>query len=141
MAGEGPRDGSGGSSVDSGTGFFTRLAPILRVTDVDAERRFYEALGLRVTYEGPEHPDFIAMGADGVEFGLELSANLDASAPPQVLTWQLVVADVDEAVHRCQGAGLRFEVTEHQPSADWRYRTVELRSPNGYRVVLEGPTE
>ncbi len=33
----------------------TKLVPILHVEDPDAERRFYEQLGLRTTYEGPEY--------------------------------------------------------------------------------------
>ena len=45
----------------------TKLTPILHVKDPDAERRFYEQLGLRTTYEGPEYPDFIAVGNDDVE--------------------------------------------------------------------------
>jgi len=40
------------------------------VNDPDEERRFCEQLGLRTTYEGPEYPDFIAVGNDLVEFGL-----------------------------------------------------------------------
>jgi catechol 2,3-dioxygenase-like lactoylglutathione lyase family enzyme len=35
---------------------FTRLAPVLNVRDIDAERAFYERLGLPVIYEGPEYP-------------------------------------------------------------------------------------
>jgi hypothetical protein len=48
----------------------TKLMPILHLPDPDAERRFYEQLGLRTTYEGPEYPGFIAVGNDAVEFGL-----------------------------------------------------------------------
>lgn len=48
----------------------TKVVPILHVEDPDAERRFYEQLGLRTTYEGPEYPGFIAVGNDAVEFGL-----------------------------------------------------------------------
>jgi hypothetical protein len=33
---------------------FTRLAPVLNVRDLAAERVFYERLGLPVIYEGPE---------------------------------------------------------------------------------------
>jgi hypothetical protein len=51
----------------------TRLVPILDVTDPDAERCFYERLGLRTTYEGPEYPGFIAVGNGYVEFGLRSS--------------------------------------------------------------------
>jgi hypothetical protein len=45
---------------------FTRLAPVLDVPDVAAERAFYERLGLPVIYEGEEYPDFIAFGTDTV---------------------------------------------------------------------------
>jgi hypothetical protein len=33
---------------------FTRLAPVLNMRDLAAERVFYERLGLPVIYEGPE---------------------------------------------------------------------------------------
>jgi hypothetical protein len=39
------------------TELITKLVPILHVAVPDAERRFYEQLGLRRTYEGPEYPD------------------------------------------------------------------------------------
>jgi hypothetical protein len=48
----------------------TKLVPILHMPDPDAERGFYEQLGLRTTYEGPEYPGFIAVGNAAVEFGL-----------------------------------------------------------------------
>lgn len=50
---------------------FTKLAPVLNVQDLPSERRFYEALGLPVIYEGPEYPDFIAFGTDAVDFGIQ----------------------------------------------------------------------
>jgi catechol 2,3-dioxygenase-like lactoylglutathione lyase family enzyme len=34
---------------------FTRLAPVLNVRDLAAERTFYERLGFPVIYEGPEY--------------------------------------------------------------------------------------
>jgi hypothetical protein len=37
---------------------FTRLAPVLNVRDLAAERAFYKKLGLPVIYEGPEYPVF-----------------------------------------------------------------------------------
>ena len=45
-----------------GSDLFTRLAPVLNVRDLAAERAFYEELGLPVIYEGPEYPDFIGFG-------------------------------------------------------------------------------
>lgn len=126
----------------------TRLVPILVVRDLDAERAFYEALGLRVTYEGPEYPDFIGLGNEAVEFGLERPKSPGGSPSPdgepareRVLTWQLGVSNVDEAVARCEAAGLAFTVEVHEPRPDWRYRTLKLRSPSGFDVVLEGPSE
>jgi catechol 2,3-dioxygenase-like lactoylglutathione lyase family enzyme len=38
---------------------FTRLAPVLNVRDLAAERAFYVSLGLPVIYQGPEYPEFI----------------------------------------------------------------------------------
>jgi catechol-2,3-dioxygenase len=51
----------------------TKLLPILHVRDPGAERSFYKQLGLRTTYQGPEYPDFVAVGNDVVEFGLSRS--------------------------------------------------------------------
>jgi hypothetical protein len=118
-----------------------RLAPILCVGDLGAERRFYEALGLRVTYEGPEYPNFIAIGNDTLEFGLELREGFRAEPATEVLSWQLVVSDVDEAARACTQAGLAFETLRHEPGEGWSYRSLELVSPNGYRATLEGPSE
>jgi catechol 2,3-dioxygenase-like lactoylglutathione lyase family enzyme len=49
---------------------FTRLAPVLNVRDLPAERAFYERLGLPVIYEGPEYPEFIGFGTESVHFGI-----------------------------------------------------------------------
>jgi catechol 2,3-dioxygenase-like lactoylglutathione lyase family enzyme len=113
----------------------TKLVPILHVQDPDAERRFYEQLGLRTTYEGPEYPGFIAVGNDAVEFGL--SRRPDASPEASGLTWQLGVSDVDAAISACERSGLRFEVTVERPREDWTYRIVKVQSPNGMDVLLE----
>jgi catechol 2,3-dioxygenase-like lactoylglutathione lyase family enzyme len=65
---------------------FTRLAPVLNVRDVAAEREFYERLGLPVIYEGDEYPDFIAFGNDTVHFGIQpASAEND---PPDKRVWE-----------------------------------------------------
>lgn len=77
---------------------FTKLAPVLNVADLLSERRFYESLGLPVTYQGPEYPDFIAFGTDSIDFGIQQAAQ-DNDAP-SVLTWQIGVADIDTAISR-----------------------------------------
>ena len=62
---------------------FVRLAPVLNVSDLAAERAFYEKLGLPVIYEGPEYPDFIAFGTGNVHFGIQRAEA--ANDPPAVL--------------------------------------------------------
>ena len=116
----------------------TKLLPILHVADPDAERRFYRALGLRTTYEGPEYPGFIAVGNDSVEFGLSSRPGADPSSSQ--LTWQLGVSDIDAAITVCEQAGLAFEVIVERPREDWNYRIVKVGSPNGMEVLLEEQT-
>ncbi len=79
---------------------FTKLAPVLNVADVAAERAFYESLGLPVIYEGDEYPGFIAFGTGALDFGIQAAAG--PNDPPSVLTWQLGVSDVDVAAELCR---------------------------------------
>lgn len=74
---------------------FTHLAPVLNVGHLAAERAFYESLGLPVTYEGGEYPDFVAFTTDSINFGIQQAPA--SNDPPSVLTWQLAVSDVDAA--------------------------------------------
>jgi catechol-2,3-dioxygenase len=113
----------------------TKLVPILHVQDPGAERRFYERLGLRTTYEGPEYPDFIAVGNDHVEFGL--SRRADAEPAVAGITWQLGVSDADAAIAACEQSSLSFEVDVESPREDWTYRVIKVKSPNGMTVLLE----
>jgi catechol 2,3-dioxygenase-like lactoylglutathione lyase family enzyme len=118
---------------------FTRLAPVLNVRDLAAERSFYEKLGLPVIYEGPEYPDFIGFGTDTVHFGIQ-AAPTD-NDPPSVLTWQIGVTDIDGAIERCHSAGISFELEHNNPAPGWIYRRLLIRTPSGYRLALEGPNE
>jgi hypothetical protein len=93
-----------------------KLTPILHVKDPGTERDFYEKLGLRTTYEGPEYPGSIAVGNGAVEFGL--SSNHETDPAGVGLAWQ-------------------FEVTTGRPRKDWVYRVLKVRSPNGRDVLLE----
>jgi catechol 2,3-dioxygenase-like lactoylglutathione lyase family enzyme len=118
---------------------FARLAPVLNVSDLAAERAFYEKLGLPVIYEGPEYPDFIGFGTETVHFGIqEAPAGND---PPSVLTWQIVVTDIDSAIERCRSAGISYELEHNTPGPGWTYRRLLIRTPSGYRLALEGPNE
>jgi catechol 2,3-dioxygenase-like lactoylglutathione lyase family enzyme len=122
-----------------GAELFTRLAPVLNVRDLAAERAFYESLGLPVIYEGPEYPDFIAFGTGAVHFGIQaVAADND---PPSVLTWQITVQDIDRAMERCRAAGISFELEQNDPAPGWSYRRLLIRTPSGYRLALEGPNE
>jgi catechol 2,3-dioxygenase-like lactoylglutathione lyase family enzyme len=113
----------------------TKLLPILHVEDPDAERHFYEQLGLRTTYEGPEYPGFIAVGNAAVEFGL--SHRPGANSAVSTVTWQLGVSDADAAIAVCERLRLPFEVVTERPREDWSYRIVKVQSPNGMEVHLE----
>ncbi len=113
----------------------TKLLPILHVEDPDAERRFYEQLGLRTTYEGPEYPGFIAVGNDAVEFGLSRQPSTGAATATMI--WQLGVSDPDAAIAACERSGLSYEVVIEEPRSDWTYRVIRVRSPSGMEVVLE----
>ena len=118
---------------------FTRLAPVLNVRDLPAERAFYERLGLPVIYEGPEYPEFIGFGTETVHFGIQKADT--ANDPPSVLTWQIGVTDFDAAMERCRSAGIGFELEHNNPGPGWSYRRLLIRTPSGYRLALEGPNE
>ena len=115
----------------------TKLLPILRVPDLDAERRFYESFGLRTTYAGEEFPDFIAVGNDSVEFGLTKGAGEDSAA----FQWQLGVGDVDAVVEICEISGWTYKVEVEQPGDGWLYRVVKVVAPSGAEVWFEGERE
>jgi catechol 2,3-dioxygenase-like lactoylglutathione lyase family enzyme len=132
-------DGSISAMDQDSASLFTRLAPVLNVRDVAAERAFYERLGLPVIYEGEEYPDFIGFGTETVHFGIQkASADND---PPSVLTWQIGVTDIESAMERCRSAGISFELEVNNPAPGWSYRRLLIRTPGGYRLALEGPNE
>jgi catechol 2,3-dioxygenase-like lactoylglutathione lyase family enzyme len=118
---------------------FTRLAPVLNVRDLAAERAFYENLGLPVIYEGQEYPDFVAFGTETLHFGIQAAPTVND--PPTVLTWQIGVTDIDSAMERCRSAGISYELEHNDPAPGWTYRRLLIRTPSGYRLALEGPSE
>lgn len=128
-----------GDATPGLAGLLVRLAPVLNVTNLPAERAFYESLGLPVIYEGDEYPDFIAFGTDAVHFGIQAAAA--DNDPPSVLTWQIAVSDIDAAADVCRRAGIEFEAEQNDPAPEWSYRRLILWTPSGYRLALEGPNE
>ena len=124
---------------DDGADLFVRLAPVLNVRDLDAERAFYEALGIPVIYEGDEYPEFVAFGTDSIHFGIQKSSG--DNDPPSVLTWQIAVRDIGAAMQMCKSAGVVYEIEHNDPAPGWSYRRLLLKTPSGYRLALEGPNE
>lgn len=116
---------------------FTRLTPILPVTQVAAELAFYEALGLTRHLDPDEtYPleDFAAV-AHGEHILFGLARTEDAPVPPAGLAWQLETDDLDAVALAAAEAGL--EVTSPVTTQPWGRRTTTLRSPNGYLVGVE----
>ncbi len=120
-------------------GPFVGIAPVLNVRDLAEECAFYKKLGLPVTYEGNEYPDFIAFGVGNMQFGIQQAKV--PNDPPSVLTWQIEVSDVDAALELCRAADLRYELELNEPRPGWSYRRIILETPSGYRLALEGPNE
>jgi len=120
---------------------FSRIIPILFVGDLHAERDFYVGLGFQVTYEGPEYPYFLALGNGKIEFGIEWRRDFSPTAPDRVLTWQLGVSDLELAKKQLDGAQVRYREELMTPSADWQYRVLHARTPNGYHLLLEEGSE
>jgi catechol 2,3-dioxygenase-like lactoylglutathione lyase family enzyme len=115
---------------------FTHLAPVLNVSDLSAERAFYESLGLPVSYEGDEYPNFIAFTTDSVHFGIQQAPV--PNDPPSVLTWQIAVSDVDVAADVCNKAGLEFTLEREDPAPGWHYRRLILGRRAGTAWLWKG---
>ena len=126
---------------DQGAPLFNRLIPILFVGDLQAERDFYVNLGFTVTYQGPEFPDFIALGHGSIEFGISRRENFSTELPDRVLTWQFGVTDIEMTKQRVTVGGLGFREEWITPSEEWKYRVLHAQTPNGYHLMLEGPRE
>ena len=116
---------------------FSRIIPILFVGDLYAERDFYVRLGFHITYEGSEYPYFVALGHGPVEFGIEWREGFSPATPDRVLTWQLGVTNLGAAKKQLAEAGVSYREELMTPSADWQYRVLHARTPNGYHLLLE----
>ena len=54
-----------------------------------------------------------------------------------MLTWQFGIRDIEEAKKRLANAGVRYREELMTPGADWQYRVLHARTPNGYHLLLE----
>jgi len=136
-----PQQEADPGAPEESTHLFTRLIPILFVANLEAERDFYLQLGFTLTYQGPEFPDFIALGSGSLEFGIERTQEADPQLPNRVLTWQWGVTDIELAKRRLTAAGVSFREEWVIPREDWKYRVLHARTPNGYHLMLEGANE
>lgn len=50
---------------------FLRLAPVLNVRDLPAERAFDQSLGIPSICQGDEYPDFDGFGTESIHFGIQ----------------------------------------------------------------------
>lgn len=73
-----------------------------------------------------------------MDFGIQKAEA--ANDPPSVLTWQIRVTDMDSAIERCHSAGISFELQRNNPAPGWTYRRLLTRTPSGYRLPFEAPT-
>ena len=118
---------------------FQRLAPIIYVADLAAEVAFYEAFGFAISYRGADFPNFIAVKQGELEFGIEHRPEFSAAETARSFFWQFVVDDLNGAVAICQRHGFAY----NPPKCYWEAGdgwSMEVQSPNGYTVSLEGPT-
>jgi catechol 2,3-dioxygenase-like lactoylglutathione lyase family enzyme len=111
---------------------YTRLQPIIAVSDLTAEARFYNALGFAVQSESETFAS-IRYG-DHILFGLEAEPGLTNGAAP--FTWQIGVQSV-RAIHEI-AMHAQLPVVEKPLLQPWGEWTIKLKSPAGFTVTFEG---
>jgi catechol 2,3-dioxygenase-like lactoylglutathione lyase family enzyme len=121
--------------------------PLIVVSDVPASSRFYaQVLGAESAHGGEAYEQLVSGG----ELILQLHhidvedhhgplASSDVPLGNGALLW-FEVSDFDAAVQRARGAGALVERDVHvNPNA--KQQEIWLRDPDGYLVVLAGPSE
>lgn len=115
---------------------YTRLQPILYVRHLEAEKEFYRKLGFSIIHE---EDDFTAIShGDTILFGLQVKKERgNATSAEQQFIWQIGTRSVEAVCQLCEKEGL--SIGEGPLLQGWGEWTVAVHSPNGYRVVFEGP--
>ena len=121
--------------------------PLIVVRDVPASSRFYaQILDAESDHGGDEYEQLVSGG----ELILQLHridvedhhgplASTDVPLGNGALLW-FEVSDLDAAAQRARDAGAEVERDVHvNPNA--KQQEIWLRDPDGYRVVLAGPSE
>jgi lactoylglutathione lyase len=113
----------------------------MRVRDIDASLRFYEALG----FERRGKLDFgaaynIYMGLPGDGDALELTVNVDQNEPYDIGNGYghiaLTVDDLDGFLGRLAEKGYEPERPPFAPGGRDEYRICFIADPDGYRIEL-----
>lgn len=121
--------------------------PLIVVRDVPASGRFYaELLDAEAAHGGDEYEQLVSRGELVLQLHrLDVEDHHGPLAVPDVplgngtLLW-FEVADFDGAVGRARRSGAAIERDVHvNPNA--KQRELWLRDPDGYLVVLAGPSE
>ena len=121
--------------------------PLIVSRDVPASSRFYtQLLGVESGHGGDEYEQVVSGGEillqihrlDVVDHHGPLASE-DMPLGNGLLVW-FEVADVGAAVERARRMGAQIERDVHtNPNA--RQQEIWLRDPDGYRVVVAGPSE
>ena len=113
----------------------------MRVRDIDASLRFYEALG----FERRGKLDFgsaynIYMGVPGDGDTLELTVNTDQNEPYDLGNGYghiaLTVDDLDALLASLAAKGYEPEKAPYAPGGRDEYRICFIADPDGYRIEL-----
>ena len=116
---------------------YTQLQPVLYIKTLMAEKEFYQKLGFTVSYDEPE---FAVMAyEDSILFGLQVREQFDPAQVEQQLLWQIGTRSVGSVYKVCERENL--EVVQRPTLQDWGEWTLVVKSPNGYRVIFEGPLD
>jgi lactoylglutathione lyase len=113
----------------------------VRVRDIDASLRFYEALGFerrgRLQFEGAYN---VYLGLPGDGDTLELTVNEGREEPYDLGSGYghvaLSVADLDGLLERLAERGIAPEKPPYHPGGRTEYRICFVADPDGYRIEL-----
>jgi lactoylglutathione lyase len=113
----------------------------VRVRDIDASLRFYEALGFeprgRLQFDGAYN---VYLGLPGDGDTLELTVNEGREEPYDLGDGYghvaLEVEDLDGLLERLAGQGIEPEKPPYAPGGREEFRICFVADPDGYRVEL-----
>jgi lactoylglutathione lyase len=125
--------------LDEGT--MKLIHTCLRVRDIDASLRFYEALGFerrgRLQFETAYN---VYLGLPGDGDALELTVNVGRSEPYELGDgynhFAVTVPDLDGLLERLAAIGVSPEKPPYHPGGREEYRICFVADPDGYRVEL-----